>query len=518
MTTAVGQAVGAIVQTPEASMIRGDTAATSAGWSAEPFFTIGETVKGFLPTGIPDGVAAFPQSQKQALVLVNSELNAGNGYAYTLANGTQLTGARVNAFTVFRNASSGTVKTGVQKVELAYDTIYDRYYQEVVDPAQLNESGNAIDGLARLCSAQGVEAGTYGFVDDIFFTGEENGKPFAVYGGTEFALDVNGRALWAVPSMGRAAWENVTALDTGDDATVALLVGDDTQAAPLYLYVGQKDAVGDSTFLDRNGLVAGNLYAWAADSGELDPEAFNGLNETRTGTWVEVTVQDADMAGMVGYDPQGYADIDTLQNEADALGCFSFSRPEDLATNPLDGTQAVFASTGRGGLYPSDNWGTTYVVDVDFGAMTATLTIIHDADDLADPDTGIRSPDNLDWGDGGKIYIQEDRSTSPSSLFGGSTGIEASLWELDPITRGFVRIGEIERSAVAPAGATDNCFGSIGCWESSGILDVTSVFDTLPGERLLLGTVQAHGVQDGPIGGNPLLDEGGQLFFFSRIQ
>ena len=503
--------------TAEAPMIRGDTPATSKGWSVTPLFTIGEMVGNFQPVGIPDGVGAFPLAANRVGVLVNSELGESNGYAYSLANGTMLVGARVTRYLVSRTVSGSTAQLNLLRASVAYDTIYDREYQIVVDPAQVNETGVGINGLARLCSAQGVLKNTYGFVDDIFFTGEETGKPFHPHGGTEWALDVKQRDLWAAPALGRANWENVTPLDTGDPTTVALIVGDDTQGAPLYLYIGQKDALGDGSFLDRNGLKVGNLYAWRADNGDLDPQSFSGLNEVRTGTWVEVTVLDPASAGLPGYDFQGYADIDTLQNEADALGCHSFSRPEDIATNPLDGTQVVFASTGRGSLYPADNWGTVYVIDVDFSDLTATLVIIHDADDLLDPDTGIRSPDNLDWANDGKVYITEDRSTSPASLFGASTGIEASVWGLDPVTRAFVRIGEVDRSAVAPAGAGDICAGDLGCWEASGILDVTDAFQTLPGERLLFGVIQAHGIEGGAIGGNASLDEGGQLYFMSKV-
>ncbi|HPF15732.1 MAG TPA: PEP-CTERM sorting domain-containing protein, partial [Planctomycetota bacterium] len=58
--------------------------------------------------------------------------------------------------------------------------------------------------------------------------------------------------------------------------------------------------------------------------------------------------------------------------------------------------------------------------------------------------------------------------------------------------------------------------GDLGNWETSGILDVSDLFATLPGERLFLATVQAHGIEDGPIGGNALLDEGGQLVLISK--
>ena len=66
-------------------------------------------------------------------------------------------------------------------------------------------------------------------------------------------------------------------------------------------------------------------------------------------------------------------------------------------------------------------------------------------------------------------------------------------------------------------GSTDIRAGTIGCWESSGIIDVTDLFLTEPGETLLLSNVQAHGIRDGIIGDNPYLDEGGQLFFMSSV-
>jgi secreted PhoX family phosphatase len=504
--------------TTEAPMLDTTGTTTGQGWDAQALFTVGEVINNYQPAGILDGTAVFKTGPNSAMVLVNHELSSNKGYAYTLANGTSLTGARVSAFLVKRTVDplTGLTQTDITRSGLAYDTVYDRAGQVVTSAAQINEFGVAGDGLARLCSAQGVQRGTYGFVSNIFFTGEENGKPFAAHGGTEWALDVRTSTLWAAPALGRGAWENVAPLETGDASKVALLMGDDSESAPLYLYVGEKDAVGDGSFLDVNGLAQGKLYAWKADSGDLDPQTFNGLNSSRTGTFVEVTVRDAAKAGLPGYDVQGYADIDTLQAEADSLGCFSFSRPEDLATNPLDGSQAVFASTGRGGLFPADNWGTTYVVDVDFSDLSAELVIVHDADDLPQPDLGIRSPDNLEWAADGKVYIQEDRSTSPGSLFGGTSGVEASIWQLDPITRAFSRIAVVDRSVVVPAGTTDSGAGDLGNWETSGVLDVTAFFDTFSDERLLLVTVQAHGIEDGPIGGDALLDQGGQLLFLSK--
>jgi hypothetical protein len=167
-----------------------------------------------------------------------------------------------------------------------------------------------------------------------------------------------------------------------------------------------------------------------------------------------------------------------------------------------------------------DAWGTIYRIDVDFEAMTTTLKILYDGDDaggarFSHPDEGIRSPDNLEWADDGWIYIQEDKAKQQDPLFGSHSGQEASIWRLDPRTGTVQRIARIDRSVVLPKGSTDEKPGVIGAWESSGILDVTPLFDSRPGERVLLATVQAHPIRDGLIGMRNLI-EGGQLILLRR--
>ena len=110
-----------------------------------------------------------------------------------------------------------------------------------------------------------------------------------------------------------------------------------------------------------------------------DPEGFSGTGNSLDGAWVELDYYDPEQAGSaedtdddgdiqdeMGYDELGFA----TQAQQDELfieaGGFQFSRPEDVAVNPEDGTVAVLSSTGRGGLYPGDNWGSTYLVDTEF--------------------------------------------------------------------------------------------------------------------------------------------------------
>jgi len=248
-------------------------------FETDPVFTIGQIFEGsqgyYVPPGILDGLGAFALDEDTIRVLANHELSSEVGYAYTLANGTQLTGGRVSFFDINKETRE------LEDAGLAYDTIINRA-GEVVDEA----SDLEFMGLNRLCSAQYIEANQFGnnrgLVDGLFFTGEETG------GGTEFVLDPATNTLYAVPWMGRAAWENVTQLDTGTTNKVALLIGDDRGGAPLLLYVGEKGQGEGPDVLVRNGLAQGKLYVWVADSGETTPEEFNGTFSGRSGSFVEI--------------------------------------------------------------------------------------------------------------------------------------------------------------------------------------------------------------------------------------
>ena len=466
------------------------------GWDANAMFTTGDRAGGYQPVGVFDGLGTVGAGSEVTL-LANHELNPGAGRPYTLPDvDGELTGARISRFDV--HASNLKVQDG----ELAYDRVYDRAGALVTHASQINETGSDTDGFARFCSGRTIEAGQYGFVDDVHFAGEETG---AGHGGTFWALDVAARELWAAPDLGRGAWENLTPIAPPDDDHVALVLGDDTAPAPLYLYVGEKDDSAGAGFLERNGLVGGELYALVVD-GVVDPTGFKGTGNTTTGTWVAVDARDEAMAGAAGYDDQGYKDIDTLQDEAFGLGAFHFSRPEDVHENPADPMQFALNSTGRSGLFGGvDTWGTTYVFDLGYDGTvpaTAAVQVLHDADDTSD--FGPRSMDNLVWAHDGHVYVQEDAATG---AFGTISEEDASIWQLDPSGPGHaVRIAQVDRDVVRPKSATDTKAGELGAWETSGIIDVTDVFPTPDGTTRLLLDVQAHGVTGGVIDANGLVE------------
>jgi secreted PhoX family phosphatase len=521
-------------KTHEDAMMSGDTSNADAGWTVTPLITIGEESKngadvnekwfGYRIPGILDGIGAFVIDKDTLRVLVNHEFGDTVGYAYKLDNGTTLTGARVSYIDIDRNSRK------VEAAGPAYGRVYDRAGAVVTDPNQISEGAGGNRGFNRFCSAYGVAAGDNGFEDNVFLTGEETG------GGQECALDVDNGDLYVVPMMGRAAFENVCPVENFGTDKVVILIGDDRGGAPLVLYIGEKGAAPASgysppSFLKDNGLGFGHLYVWVADNGDDDPSDFNGTGNDREGKFVRIEHYDASEAGNAGFDSLGFVTQALQDTRAFAEGAFHFSRPEDIARNPEDGTQLVLASTGRDSLYPDDSWGTTYLVDFDdsdledllegdlddIDDIPATIKILYDGDDAGDgqfshPDFGLRSPDNLDWASDGYIYINEDRS------FGGfcqTADAEASVWQLDPGNGELVRILEMDRSAV-PNGQSDNDPSDCGDWESSGLLDVTAYFKTQKGETLLIFDVQAHSVRDGGVGGSSDLVQGGQLLLLSN--
>ncbi len=516
-------------------------AAGRNGYEVEPLFTVGSTIAGtsgalnsttagdYTPPGVLDGLGAYELNEHTVRVLANHELLNFRGYDYEVSDGAggtfTLDGARISYFDIDKKSKS------IVDAGLAYHTIYDANGNIASDPSFL---ANDFAGFSRFCSAALFEAEQFGrrrgLNDRIYFTGEEDGGFFNGVGGGEWALDPDTGNLWHVPAMGRGAWENITEIDTGTRSHVAFILADDTspfdfnpndadgdEAAPLFLYVGKKQR-GD--FLDRNGLRDGKLFVWVPDDSTMQtPLEFNTAG-TLGGSWVEVdnTPQPANGSedGSTGFDEFGYPTQGNLWLQAKAAGAFGFSRPEDVSTNPNDGSEIVLASTGVDtyAIDPdsgdgADSFGTLYTVKVDFTNLhqpTADVTILYDGD--ADSTRALRSPDNLDWSDDGFIYVQEDEAeedtlASEEPLFGDGAANpnEASIVRIDPATANITQVAEVDRSVVLdnslanPLDAVDVDAGFAGEWETSGIIDVSSLFDEEPGS-LFLFNVQAHGIED----------------------
>ncbi len=501
-------------------------------WEANEILTIGETINGYTPVGILDGIGAYKLNHDTVRVLVNHEIPQDQGYAYDVNNGLggtfQMTGARVSFFDIDKDTME-IVDGG-----LAYDTIYDANGNIASNTSFLS---NNFKGFTRFCSSRLSEREQFGrgqgLKNRIYFTGEEDGGTFNPVGGAEWALDPEDSSIWHVPAMGRGAWENNAEICTGSKNTVAFILADDTspfdadgdsvkEAAPLYLYIGEKDPQGD--FLGQNGLRNGKLYVWVPKNPNIkDPSDFN-TSGTQLGEWVEIDNSPTGSPsedGSTGYDEYGYPTQRTLWTRAEDAGAFQFSRPEDMSINPKRCNEVIQNSTGRSSDFGgADRVGTVYTINTNFKNLKATLTIIYDGD--ADPTQALRSPDNVDWAHDGFAYIQEDRAVDDLFGAGAVNPNEAGIVKLNPKNGKVKRIANIDRSVVLdasivpPTNADDLDAGVVGAWETSGILDVSRLFDINDDGIFLIFDVQAHGIRD-QLAGSRINDsdlvEGGQLLF-----
>jgi hypothetical protein len=514
--------------------------------------TVGEFTNGlnpgdsvYAPTGIFDGQGAYDNGDGTYTLLVNSELGATSGYGYLLP-GVEggLTGARVSTLVIDKDIDNNA-RNGYQSAVIAGGLAYDSIYLDGSDTA-IDQAADLGAGFKRFCAANLVEANSFGknkgFSDRIYLVGEEE---FSGDGGSFFALDVNGRAIYEVVGFGKGTWESATSINTGSRDTVAVLLFDDAKA-PLYMWVGTKSTAADATFLERNGLAAsqGSLYTYVTtalpetgvsvgpDSSDLF--AFtqaNGINSAINGSWVNLASLDAN------YTQLGAPALRQLAVNAGAL---QLSRIEDGEVNPLNSQQAVFVSTGTADFNKGDLYGNVYTLDFSaaFGrdglvkaSGSSVLKVVYDGDLLADPTTGLRNPDNMTISADGFAYLQEDRANGGGTdISAGNFGTpEASIWKLaiDPITGNSIgdptRWAQIDRNAVPTAyGQTDAnpvtspTDSDIGNWESSGIIDVSAFYDAAAGSYFV-ANVQAHSLKDGNIGGSGYLVEGGQIDLIQQL-
>ena len=511
--------------------------------------TNGEFTNGFepgsvyAPTGIFDGQGAYDNGDGTFTLLVNSELQADRGYGYSLP-GVEggLTGARVSSLVIDKDIDDD-VSNGYQSKVLSGGLAYDSIHLDGSDVAIDQAADLGAEGFKRFCAANLVEANSFGagrgFADRIYLVGEEE---FTGAGGSFFALDVNSRAIHEVVGFGKGTWESATIIDTGSADTVSVLLFDDANA-PLYLWVGTKSSAADASFLERNGLAQnqGTLYTYVTtdlpeSGGSEGPDSFdlleftkaNDLNAAIDGSWVDLASLDGN------YTQLG---APALRQLAVGAGALQLSRIEDGEVNPLNGQQAVFVSTGTTEFNKGDLYGNVYTLDFGAafgsdglisGAGDSVLKVVYDGDRLGEPTSGLRNPDNMTISADGYAYIQEDRANGggTDTSLGRFGTEEASIWKLaiDPITGESTgeaqRWAQIDRTAVPTAygqsqpgpvtDITDNNRNGVGNWESSGIIDVSTIYDSAPGS-FFIANVQAHSLGGGNIQGFGYLVEGGQI-------
>jgi hypothetical protein len=439
--------------------------------------------------GIPDGLGATAGPKGSRIVFMNHELTAS-------ATSEPVIGQPLNRGAFVSRLvldSRGVVKSG----ERAYDTVY--MDDTLVGPAA--EVGNATRPFARFCS--GALAGpAEGFDRPIYLTNEEEGTPANTFdgkGGLSVAIFDN--EAHALTGLGRFAWEN-TLVQPGTGKRTVIMGMEDGPAAldpavensQLYMYVGEKDRSAGATALERNGLVGGKLYVFAAKNPRILSEQ-NFHEGTITGRWVEIPGADA-------------MDEAQLEAASDAAHAMAFARPEDGAFNTRNDDEYFFNTTG--GALGVNELGRVYSLDLDARDATkaAKLTVEVNADAVvADGGDTVLSPDNMDVS-GRYLMVQEDGTTESRAVMG-AKGRDGSIWRFELDGRSGIDVGSATRVvSLSPPGRDGVAVGP-GVWETSGIIDGDGLF----GSGSWLFDVQAHSPTAAPA---PNTVEDGQLVLLKR--
>ncbi|NBO83156.1 MAG: hypothetical protein EBU75_10130, partial [Betaproteobacteria bacterium] len=113
------------------------------GLKISEIFTIGESISSYIPTGTPDGMGAYLKDANTIRLLVQSEITKTSGYAYKLANGTELTGARIHYLDIDKT-SSQVIGAG-----LAYSKVVDRAGKDVTAATQISGDASGSAGFDR---------------------------------------------------------------------------------------------------------------------------------------------------------------------------------------------------------------------------------------------------------------------------------------------------------------------------------------------------------------------------------
>jgi hypothetical protein len=503
--------------TPQSSMVM----PVAPGVTVTPIITVGETLSGgYRFESIPDGISIRPRGNGRVDVYVNHETSTVP-FPYTPSAPTEANSqndfdnSQVSALTM--NQRSGAVLHGAYAIR-------------------------SVENFQRFCSnylATGIE----GFDRSILFTGEEaidwvnrEGKAWpatigadeARQAGVVVALDVRTGKRTPICGMGRYNHENSVAIPGYDDLVV--LSTDDTFVSnpvqsQLYTYiVGASDRAKDKDGSRALLKDQGDLWAFVSDTPGFDDyyDFPVGSTASITGHFVKVpkniaTGRNPDgtdlMAEDVDYpeppndgtwqrDPNGQG-IDgpqwVLEHWGDLNGVFQFVRLEDIAYDkrPGMGNVVYIADTGRGATSAGGNAFTSsngriwrIVLDPDDPTKVTSLSILIEGDDNPVKTLGeIHQPDNVETTPN-SLLIQEDPGSSqqfpPGSTDPNAT--TARIWRYDLATGTMTVVAKVDQSAdEGPTDVDSASAGNLGAWESSGIVDASSVF----GPGAFLVTVQA---------------------------
>ena len=518
------------------------------GMEIKPIITVGDTIGAYTYAAVPDGISWYQTAKNAATVFVNHEtstvpfpypgVNAANDFDNSMVSQIDLRngGAIQSASNIIPSSANyqrfcsnflGTGTTGFSRPILFNN-------EEGID--WVNDSGTAWTSGPSLQGASGAH--------QI---------------GAVVAYDVNANAYKTIWGMGRLNHENNVGVP-GYGKPV-LLSGDDAfnqvaAQSQLYAYIADNaDAVWNDTG-DLWAFAPGDDYASVNDYFDFPV----GSPMTISGKFVKVPKNIAVgkdsfgkdlLSGDVGYPtppadgtwqrPPGASSgpgIDgpqwVLEHWGDdaANNVFQFLRIEDIATDKRPGMSNVIylADSGRG-LRPTDSLPASQgfrstngriwkmVLDPNEPTRVLSLSILIEGDDNPVKTPGeIHQPDNLETTLKG-LYVLEDPGSSQSftpaeQISDAARATPARVWQYRFADSALGVMAKVDQSAdEGPTDVDPSGLSRWGDWESTGIVDVSSIFG--PGKFLI--NIQAHTlwIEKESVAGWTNKREGGQMLLIT---
>ena len=450
--------------------------AVAPGSSVLPIISVGDTLpNGYRFDTLPDGLAVLPNGNGTVDVFVNHETSLVP-FPFT---GNLATCTGPNCLSDFDNAQVSQLKlhqnsAGVLSGEFAL-------------PGSAN--------FQRFCSSFLADK-SVGFQRPILFTNEEatdfvSPPPAPAWpadpanqrqAGLVVALDAINGKTYEIPGMGRMNHDN-TIIVPGGWSQIVALTSDDTFSAPssqLYMYLANSDT---DMLADQ-----GALYAFVSDNPAINDYGDLTSGMSISGHFIPVP---RDIA---------IGDQTPLENWSNANNVFQFIRIEDLDFDKNNPRIVYFADTGEPRAVPDPTTGRLRrassgtqgpypngrifkaVFNASDPMVLDSLSVLIDAD--AGGYGNFNVPHNMDNVGASKnsLMIQEDPGSHNSYNAGTPGAPTARIWMYNFATGALTVVAAVDQSADPAA--------RLGAWESSGVVDVSSVFG--PGAWLV--DIQAHSI------------------------
>jgi hypothetical protein len=471
----------------------------AAGVSYEPIISVGDRVWGYMFESIPDGISIRKNGNDTVDLYVNHETSTVP-FPYNGATGV--------GFNDFTNSLVSRLRVHQRSAGVllgAYAITSDQNYQ-------------------RFCS-NFLATTEHGFSRPLVLTNEEgidwvnrSGQAWPAVIGADEARQIGvvvaidslrgqNRPIWG---MGRHNHENSVAIPgyghpvvlSGDDSFVS-----NPAQAQLYNYIA---ADSDAVWNDE-----GSLWAFVADAPGVDDyyDFPVGSAMSVSGRFVQVPRDIATghapdgselMAADKGYPPP--PNDGTWQRDANGVGIdgpqwvlehwgdtqpkpvFQFVRVEDIAYDRRPGMQNVVyvVDSGRGATSAGGNAFTStngrvwkLVLDPSDPTKVLSFSVLIEGDDAPVKAVDeIHQPDNLE-STANSLLVQEDPGSSQQFPFGSTdpAATTARIWQYDLATGTKRVVAKVNQSAdEGPLDEDAAPRGPLGAWESSGIIDASSVF------------------------------------------